>query len=137
MTRQILTVEMLMDSTMLFDGAPLRYTIREEASEADPPRCCPPSMTDGQRVACIVDALGCPPSAARILAVLSETPGRTRDHETVAQRIRDMTAEYPTQEAIRSAISHARKFMPEGVTLETTYSVGWRLVGDVSGWWAP
>jgi DNA-binding response OmpR family regulator len=88
------------------------------------------TATDGQKIAAIVDGFGLTISPARVLVVLIDSAGRTVDIETLAQRIRDMSGDYPSLDAIKSAVTRVRRRLRDiksGGHIVTVYGVGYRL----------
>lgn len=80
---------------------------------------------DATAVAAICDEHpGISTSAARFVHILQCAQGRLLPYDFIAGRLRDITGEYPTQEAMRSAAKRARQ---HGFQIEAQYDVGYRI----------
>jgi len=87
-------------------------------------------MTDEDATAAMMDRLGCGPMPARVAVILCEAPGRTVSLEHIAERLRNMTGEYPSYGAVGAAIKRARR---AGMKIETCKGMGWKMDAEKDG----
>lgn len=78
-----------------------------------------------------------PPSAARVFVALWLSRGRIVTHSIIADRIRDVTADYPTEGATRTAVKRLRRAIEAcrwPVEIESVARIGYRLEVIEPGW---
>lgn len=67
-----------------------------------------------------------PPAPLYILSILIQYPGQTVPYERISKRMFDMSSDYPTREAITSAVKILRRI--PGIKIKCDYCFGYRMV---------
>lgn len=110
-------------------------------------------VSDAQRVADFAIAYSCSLSTAQMLKVFFDTVppklaesvwagenatvewrGRVLAHDTMAERLRELTADYPTMDGMKSQIRQCRKALKgKPWHVEVVRAIGWRIAYIVEG----
>lgn len=96
-------------------------------------------MTDPERLASLAECFEAQPVARRLFLILWDARGRILPHESLAARMRDLTADYATTMGLRSGIRDLRRGLERAgwpVRIVTHYGLGYQMIVPKGWTWA-